>query len=122
MPHAIVEAQRARDEMRLIVFAVGPRAVASPSVASPSVVSPSVVFPSVVFPSVVFPSVVSPSVVSIDTKHLLQSHDVGVNLFQDTDYTSWVEPPVDPDAFVYVVSDNSEFTDLSHPSYLRGVN
>src|SRR5215475_1281703 len=105
MPHAIVEAQRARDEMRLIVFAVGPRAVASPSVASPSVVSP---------------SVVSPSVVSIDTKHLLQSHDVGVNLFQDTDYTSWVEPPVDPDAFVYVVSDNSEFTDLSHPSCLRG--
>src|SRR5262249_42359377 len=108
MPHAIVEAQRARDDMRLIVFAVGPRAVASPCVVPSSGVSPSVVSPSVVYPSVV----------SIDTKHLLQSHDVGVNLFQDTDYTSWVAPPVDPDAFVYVVSDNSEFTDLSHPSCL----
>ncbi len=74
MSHAVVETQLARDEMRLIGFAVAP----------------------------------------LNAEHLLQRYDVGVNLFQDTDDSRGVETPVNPDAFVHVVSDNSKFTDLSH--------
>ena len=74
MPHTIVEAQSARDEMSLIGLAVAP----------------------------------------MNAKDFLQRHDVGVNLFQHTYDSRGVEPPINSDALMHVVSDNSKFIALSH--------
>src|SRR5262245_28945515 len=69
MSHAIVEAQLARDEMRLIRLAVAP----------------------------------------LNAEDLLQGYDVGVNLFQHTYDSRGVEPPINPDALMHVVSNDSKF-------------
>jgi len=50
----------------------------------------------------------------MNAEDFLQRHDVGVNLFQHTYDPRGVESPINPDAFVYVVSDDSKFADLTH--------
>jgi hypothetical protein len=54
------------------------------------------------------------AVAPLDTEDFLQRYNVGVNLLQHTYDSRGVEPPVNPDAFMHVVSDYSKFIALSH--------
>jgi hypothetical protein len=59
-------------------------------------------------------SLIGLAVAPLNAEDFLQRYDVGVNLLQHAYDSRGVEPPINPDAFMHVVSDYSKFIALLH--------